>query len=223
MSSKWITSLFKSVVLTAALVTPFAASAFTEGTDYMVLEKPIPNADKTLIKVFSYACPFCYKYDKAVTGPVSDKVADLVTFTPFHLETKGEYGKQASEVFAVLIAKDKVAGISLFDAKSQFKKAKFAWYAAYHDKKERWSDGKDPAAFIKTGLDAAGMSQADFEAALKDPAVQETLEKWKAAYDVAKIQGVPAYVVNGKYLIYTKNIKSIDSMAELVRELATKK
>lgn len=158
MSSKWITSLFKSVVLTAALVTPFAASAFTEGTDYMVLEKPIPNADKTLIKVFSYACPFCYKYDKAVTGPVSDKVADLVTFTPFHLETKGEYGKQASEVFAVLIAKDKAAGISLFDAKSQFKKAKFAWYTAYHDKKERWSDGKDPAAFIKTGLDAAGMS-----------------------------------------------------------------
>ena len=124
MSSKWITSLFKSVILTAALVSPFAASAFTEGTDYMVLEKPIPNADKTLIKVFSYACPFCYKYDKAVTGPVSDKVADLVAFTPFHLETKGEYGKQASEVFAVMIAKDQAAGISLFDAKSQFKKAK---------------------------------------------------------------------------------------------------
>ena len=213
MSSKWITSLFKSVVLTAALVSPFAASAFTEGTDYMVLEKPIPNADKTLIKVFSYACPFCYKYDK---------VADLVAFTPFHLETKGEYGKQASEVFAVMIAKDQAAGISLFDAKSQFKKAKFAYYTAYHDKKERWSDGKDPASFIKTGLDAAGMSQADFEVALKEPVVQETLEKWKAAYDVAKIQGVPAYVVNGKYLIYTKSIKSIDSMAELVRELATK-
>ncbi|MGP8846974.1 thiol:disulfide interchange protein DsbA/DsbL, partial [Enterobacter hormaechei] len=28
--------------------------------------------------------------------------------------------------------------------------------------------------------------------------------------------------INGKYLIYTKSIKSIDSMAELVRELATK-
>lgn len=114
---------------------------------------------------------------------------DIVAFTPFHLETKGEYGKQASEVFAVLINKDKAAGISLFDANSQFKKAKFAYYAAYHDKKERWSDGKDPAAFIKTGLDAAGMSQADFEAALKEPAVQETLEKWKASYAVAKIQG----------------------------------
>lgn len=65
------------------------------------------------------------------------------------------------------------------------------------------------------------MSQADFEAALKEPAVQETLEKWKASYDVAKI-GVPAYVVNGKYLIYTKSIKSIDAMADLIRELASK-
>lgn len=33
------------------------------------------------------------------------------------------------------------------------------------------------------------MSQADFENALKEPVVQETLEKWKAAYDVAKIRG----------------------------------
>ena len=107
MSKLGISSLFKSILLTAALAVSFTASAFTEGTDYMVLEKPIPNADKTLIKVFSYACPFCYKYDKAVTGPVSEKVKDIVAFTPFHLETKGEYGKQASEVFAVLINKDK--------------------------------------------------------------------------------------------------------------------
>ncbi len=151
MSSKWITSLFKSVVLTAALVTPFAASAFTEGTDYMVLEKPIPNADKTLIKVFSYACPFCYKYDKAVTGPVSDKVADLVTFTPFHLETKGEYGKQASEVFAVLIAKDKAAGISLFDTKSQFKKAKFAGMRLTMIRKSAGQMGKIRRHLLKPG------------------------------------------------------------------------
>lgn len=68
MSKLGISSLLKSVLLTATLAVSFTASAFTEGTDYMVLEKPIPNADKTLIKVFSYACPFCYKYDKAVTG-----------------------------------------------------------------------------------------------------------------------------------------------------------
>lgn len=53
--------------------------------------------------------------------------------------------------------------------------------------------------------------------------MQKTLGEWKAsAYDVAKIQGVPAYVVNGKYLIMTKSIKSVDSMADLVKELAAK-
>lgn len=55
MSKLGISSLLKSVLLTATLAVSFTASAFTEGTDYMVLEKPIPNADKTLIKVFSYA------------------------------------------------------------------------------------------------------------------------------------------------------------------------
>lgn len=202
------------------LATSLMASAFTEGTDYMVLEKPIPNAEKTLIKVFSYDCPFCYKYDKSVTGPVVEKVKGIVTFEPYHLETKGKYGKLASELFAILIFKDQAAGVPLIDEKSLFKKAKFAYYNAYHDKKERWDGGADD--FLKTGLDAVGMTKAQFDEAVKDPKVQAIYEQWKASYDVAKIQGVPAYVVNGKYLIYTKNIKSIDSLADLVKELAGK-
>ena len=40
-----------------------------------------------------------------------------------------------------------------------------------------------------------------------------------STYDVAKIQGVPAFVVNGKYLIMTKSIRSLDGMVELVKEL----
>ncbi len=43
--------LFKSVVLTAALVT-LCGIGLPRAQDYMVLEKPIPNADKTLIKVY---------------------------------------------------------------------------------------------------------------------------------------------------------------------------
>ncbi len=38
MSKLGISSLFKSILLTAALAVSFTASAFTEGTDYMVLE-----------------------------------------------------------------------------------------------------------------------------------------------------------------------------------------
>lgn len=214
-----VKKITKGLVVICAILS-FSVAAFTEGTDYIVLEKVIPDAQGTLIKVFSYDCPFCYRYDKGVTPVVMQQVNGIVKFDPFHLETKGKYGVVASELFAVLINKDQESGVSLLDDKSLFKKAKFAFYNAYHDKKERWDGGADE--FLKTGLDAVAMSKEDFEQALTDPKVQAMLKRWKEyAYDVAKIQGVPAFVVNGKYLILTKSIRSTESMADLIKQLAS--
>lgn len=207
-----------TVALGFAVANPAAAA--TEGTDYVVLEKPIPNAQGTLIKVFSYDCPFCYKYDKSVTPNVVPKLPKTIVFRPFHLKTKGKYGPQASELFAVLIVKDQAKGVALTAEDSSFKKAKMAYYNAYHDKKERWDAGPD--AFLQTGLDAVGMSKADFDTAKNDPKVKALLTEWDASYDVAKIQGVPGFVVNGKYLILTKSITSVDGMVDLIVELSKK-
>lgn len=209
------------MMVVAILFVGVNALAFTEGVDYVKLDKPIPNADKSLIKVFSYDCPFCYKYDKSVTPKVVQNLDGVVKFESFHLKTKGKYGPQASELLAVLLVKDMDNGITNpFDDKSQFKKAKMAYYAAYHDKKERWDAGVD--SFLDVGLKAAGISKSDFEATKNDQRVKDLLNKWDASYEVAKIQGVPAFVVNGKYLIYTKTIRSIDGMTKLVKELANK-
>ncbi|AQW82296.1 thiol:disulfide interchange protein DsbA/DsbL [Campylobacter pinnipediorum] len=211
------TKLLSAVVIFGAL----SANAFTEGKDYMKLENPLPVENNTLTKVFSYACPFCYKYDKSVTPKVVEKVAGL-KYVPFHLKTKGDYGEAGSKILAILAVKDMKSGTSLLDEKSLFKKAKFAYYKAYHDKKERWDAGKNEAAFLKTGLDAVGISMDEYNKELQTPEVQDLLKKWDAAYDVAKIQGVPAFVVNGKYLIYTSSIKSIDGFAQLIEELLKK-
>ncbi|MDR0468195.1 MAG: thiol:disulfide interchange protein DsbA/DsbL [Campylobacteraceae bacterium] len=214
-------STFVVKVATAIFLLSTSVFAFTEGTDYVRLDNPIPNADKTLIKVFSYDCPFCYKYDKTVTPAVTKKVEDVVKFTPYHLKTKGKYGTQASELFATLIVKDIDNGITnFFDEKSLLKKAKMAYYTSYHDKKERWDAGE--ADFLNTGLKAVNMTKGDFDIAKNDPRVKELLNNWEASYEVAKIQGVPAFVVNGKYLIYTKSIRSVDGMADLIKELADK-
>lgn len=217
-SRRWSTFILFFVSL---FISVFSVHAFEEGKDYQILEKSIPNAEKSLIKVFSYDCPFCYKYDKSVTAEVMKQVNGIVEFRPFHLETKGKYGPYASQLFAVLIVKDKANNVDLLSDNSLFKKAKFAYYNAYHDQKERWDGGADD--FLKTGLDAVGMSRADFDAALEANEVQQLIKTWQdAAYDVAKIQGVPAYVVNGNYLVLTKSIKSIDSFAELIKELSEK-
>lgn len=217
--------LLQTLTTAIALIAIFASSgfAFSEGTDYQLLEKPIPNAENTFIKVFSYDCPFCYKYDKSVTPKVVPQLPADVTFRPFHLKTKSKYGVQGTQLFAVLLAKDQANGLSdedLFSDKSLFKKAKMAYYQAYHDKKERWDAGED--AFLKTGLDAVGMSKDELLKALDDPKVQALIDEWEASYDVASIQGIPGFVVNGKYLIYTKSIKSVDGMLQLINELLKK-
>lgn len=219
-------NLIKRSAIVAFAFAAINASAFSEGTDFVKLAKPVPDAQGHVIKVFSYDCPFCYRYDKSVTKNVMMKLPDM-KFEPMHLATKGIFGKYASELYAVLIVKDNEAGISLLDDKSLFKKAKFAYYHAYHDKKERWGgDASKPEnveAFLQVGLNASGISKADFEAGLKDPKVQALLNRWGLdtksgyAYEIAKIQGVPAFVVDGKYLIYTKAIRGIDQMVELIK------
>ncbi len=220
MNRRDISKTLAALAAASLLLGSGMAGAATEGTDYVVLEKPIPNAQGTLIKVFSYDCPFCYKYDKSVTPAVVPKLPKSITFRPFHLKTKGKYGAQGSELFAVLIAKDQAAGVALTADNSSFKQAKMAYYKAYHDKKERWDAG--PEAYLKTGLDAVGMSAADLAAAKARPEVQKLLAEWEASYEVAKIQGVPAFVVNGKYLILTKSIASIDGMVQTIVELSSK-
>ncbi len=216
-------TLIKTAAVLACAAAIPSAFAFAEGTDFIKLEKPLPGGEGKLVKIWSYDCPFCFKYDAGVDPkmvPLMEKATGL-KFDMFHLETKGKYGRAGSELFAYCLVKDKAAGITnLEDANSAFKKAKDAIYKAYHKKGERWAAGED--VFLKTGLDAAGISADEFAKNRKNADVQALADAWKPSYDAAKIQGIPAYVVNGKYLIMTKSIRSIDGMVSLIGELAKK-
>lgn len=197
------------------------AAGFVEGQDYVVLAKPLPNAEKTIVKVWSYDCPFCYKWDVGVDPKV---IGDVVketgfTFVPMHLETKGKYGRVATEFLAWCQLQDRANGLTSLDA-GLYKKAKAAWYVAYHKKGERWTAGEE--AFVKSALDATGLTAEAFAAARKDAKVQALADSWKPCYDVAKVQGIPAYVVNGKYLVMTKKVRGIKGFHDILVELSKK-
>nr|WP_314998991.1 thiol:disulfide interchange protein DsbA/DsbL [uncultured Campylobacter sp.] len=197
------------------------ANALEEGKEYQILQKPLDVPKNSVVKVFSYECPHCYKFDKTVTPKLFSEL-DGVKFIPYHLKTKGKLGETASKIFAAMIVLDEASDVSLLSDKSKFKKAKFAIYKATHDKDDDFNGGKDKARFIQTALSAAGVSDADYDKALASERAQEILKAWDDSYDVAKIQGVPAYVVGGKYLINVKAIGSVDAMAAAVKELLAK-
>ncbi|WP_295480734.1 thiol:disulfide interchange protein DsbA/DsbL [uncultured Sutterella sp.] len=218
------TLLASAVVLAGACAAP-AAFAFTEGkdADYITLDKPLPGGEGKIVKIWSYDCPFCFKFDAGVDPkavPAAEKATGL-KFDMFHIETKGKYGRAGSELFAWCMLRDKAAGITDWEnPDSLFKKAKDAVYKAYHRQGQRWPEGE--AAFLKTGLDAIGAKPEEFMAARKTPEVQALADSWKPSYDVAKIQGIPAYVVNGKYLVMTKSIRSLQGFVDLLTELSKK-
>lgn len=210
-----------SAALALAATIAMPAFAATAGQDYQVLEKPLPGGEGKIVKIWSYDCPFCFKYDAGVDPKVMPgaEQATGLHFEMMHLETKGKFGRAASEFLAYCQLEDQKAGVkSVEDAKSLYKKAKDAWYQAYHKKGERWAAGEE--AFQKTALDATGITADAFAAARKSAEVQQLADSWKPSYDVAKIQGVPAYVVNGKYLVMTKSIRSVKGFTELLTELS---
>jgi len=198
-----------------------SANALEEGKEYQILQKPLDVPKNSVVKVFSYECPHCYKFDKTVTPKLFGEL-DGVRFIPYHLKTKGKLGETASKIFAAMIALDEANDVSLLSDKSKFKKAKFAVYNAVHDKNDDFNDGKDKARFIKTAISAAGVSEADYDKALASQRAQEILKTWDESYDVAKVQGVPAYVVSGKYLLNVQALGSIDAMAAAVKELSAR-
>lgn len=192
---------------------------YKEGVNYSVLEKPFKVEKGTVIKAWSYTCPFCYKYDKAVTEKVIKQVPNA-KFEVWHLATKGTYGEQGSKLMAVAHQRDQAAKRDLFDKNSVLKKMKFAYYKAYLDKRMRWDEGED--AFYKEGFKILKTNKADFEKEVASPAVQNLLKRWEGAYPIAKVQGIPGFVVNGKYIISTQKITGINYMVDLIKYLQTK-
>ncbi|WOT05811.1 thioredoxin domain-containing protein [Shewanella youngdeokensis] len=192
-----------SILATALLVT-FTVSAAE------VIQIDTPALDNTVQKVYSVYCPFCYKYEKAVTPNLVKNLPDGTVFQAICLENKGKLGVESCEVLA---AADTISH-------KKYKQAKLAMYAAVHDQKLKNVKGSTAVKgdLAAIGLKAAGMSQAEFKAALASPKAQA-----KLAYDrtialtIAKKKGIPAIVVSGNKMIDTSSITSLANLDETIK------
>ena len=151
--------LIKMLILSAFFA--LNLSALTEGVEYQTLAKPLNVPKNSVVKVFSYDCPHCYKFDRTITRKLMSKL-DGVKFIPYHLSTKGKLGETTSKIFAALISIDEANGTDLLSDESKFKQAKFAIYKARHDEKDDFNDGKDKQRFIDLALNAAHVSKDEY-------------------------------------------------------------
>ena len=65
-------TFLKTAVAVAAMAFTAVTMAATEGTAYVTLDTPY--GEGKLTKIFSYDCPFCYKYDVGVDPKVLPRI-----------------------------------------------------------------------------------------------------------------------------------------------------
>ncbi|MCL1050283.1 thioredoxin domain-containing protein [Shewanella abyssi] len=190
--------------LAAALFMTFTVSAAE------VIQIDTPALENTVQKIYSVYCPFCYKYEKAVTPNLIKNLPSSAKFQAICLENKGELGVESCEVLA---AADTISH-------DKYKQAKMAMYAAIHDQKIKNVKGSKAVKgeLAAIGLKAAGISQAEFESALNSPQAQQKLNYDRSiALTIAKVKGIPAIVVNGNKMIDTSTITSLANLDETIK------
>ncbi|GGZ15433.1 MULTISPECIES: thiol:disulfide interchange protein DsbA/DsbL [Shewanella] len=198
----------KLLILAAALLLlPLAANAteFKEGVNYKIISDKPASVKPNLTEYFSFYCPHCYHFSKTFLPKLKADMPKDMTFKQIHVEFIGrEMGVVMSRAWAIselLNVSDKIEP---------------ALFAAIHEKHQRFTSMED----VKQFFVAEGVDAKEFEAAANSFMVNSMVASMKRSTENAKIEGVPALVVNEKYLIDTASLKSFEQLAEIIKYLS---
>ncbi|MDO8347164.1 MAG: thiol:disulfide interchange protein DsbA/DsbL [Rugosibacter sp.] len=193
-----LASLFAVALVTA---TPGFAADLEAGRDYTLIDPPLytPKGKIEVIEFFSYACPHCKEFHPVLDAWAAKLPKDVVlrrvpiTFRRLPWE-------RLSRIYFAL------------EAMGQVDRLNGAVFKSLHE--ERFVINSDEAAIdwaVKHGLD--GKKFGDM---LTSFSVQSKVQQADQESASAKIQGVPALVVDGRWLI---NNQAASGNADLLKRV----
>lgn len=180
------------------------AADFKEGEDYLVIQNPETIPGKVIIvrEFFWYGCPHCYKLEPFMNKWAKTKAADVAFFqSPAAMNPVWEASARGFYTAQLMGYQDKTHD-KLFEAIQKDKKRLFdqnslsAWYAGQ------------------------GLDKDKFNSYYNSIAVNTRIARTKAGAKRYQLTGVPAVVVQGKYLVKgegEKVPKVVDFLVDKVR------
>ncbi len=190
-----------TLLVTLFLVAPLANAAFEEGVQYQRLVNPQPTStgDKIeVLELFWYSCPHCYHLEPEVDEWLKRKPDDVeLVRMPAVLGPSWELLARAYYTADLLDAHDKIH-MPLFEH--------------LHEQRKRIRNpGELKAFFVEQGVSAE-----DFDNTFSSFAVITKTNRAKQVHNLYGIRGVPALVVNGKYLVRAETAGGNREMLEVV-------
>lgn len=210
------------------LITIFISFAFglTQGKEYQILPSKIqiPNASSSVIELFSYSCIHCYyQFNADILKDIKD-VLPKTHLEEWQISQMGIYGKEMNNILAYVSMLDAKKKLNILNKNSYFYNIVKIYYDVYFQKKIRVENKKDFYSFALKFLN----QKLDDEITIKDienyakNEGKNYIKRSNLGYEIAKIAGTPAFIINGKYLINLEYIYSKEDFLKVVKYLIKK-
>lgn len=177
----------------------------TEGTDYKKVATPqplqIPNKLEVL-EFFWYGCPHCKNVDPIVQAWEKTTPSD-VNFIKAHVS----WGKPLDSHQKIFYTLKSLKKNKEFDGKV---------FKAIHTE----GLGLDKPELISEFMDKNGINKAEWNAAYNSFSVSTDIAKSDALFKAYGLQGVPYFIINGKYVVggeSAQTMKIINKLLEMER------
>ena len=196
-----------ALVSLLALALP-AQAQLAAGVDFAEIKPPLQVDNPAKIEVvefFSYACPHCNDLNPIVKKWAAKLPAD-VAFKRIPVSFNSPFYQLMAKLFYTL---ESLGEIEKLDA---------AAFDAIHVKGLKLIDEKSVQEWaVSQGVDAKKFSDA-----FKSFSVDSNVKRADQLSRAAKIPGVPALVVDGRYLVVGKNVKNHDELLALTEKVIDK-
>lgn len=163
------------------------AAQYSPGNGYNLIQPAVPVMADGKIHVeeaFWYGCPHCFDLGK-ITAPWSKKLAEDVAFTSVPAQFGRPWVSHAQFYYTA-----EVLGV-LDDVHTKI-------FNSVHVQKKHLLSERDQRDFL---IKNAGISAEDFNKAYKSFTVRSRMKTANQRIESFGIQGVPAIIVQGKYVV----------------------
>ncbi|PLK58263.1 protein disulfide oxidoreductase DsbA [Candidatus Palibaumannia cicadellinicola] len=197
------------LILIISLVLASSASAvqFTEGKEYICLNKPA-TCEAQVLEFFSFDCQHCYQFEQVyhISSNVKKLLPANTTVTKYHVNCLGPLSKQLTQAWAVAMA------LGVEDKVSQL------MFSAVQNTQSVQTPDDIRMVFIK-----AGVSPKEYDWAWNSFVVKYLQRQQENAAIDFQLRGVPAIFIKGKYMIKNDGLdmRSIDLYMKQFSDVVT--
>jgi thiol:disulfide interchange protein DsbA len=201
MLKKWIFLLISGLLLTTPVV---AQQAFSEGVDYRRIDPIVKTSNPAKVvvtEVFWYGCPHCFRFEPIVHRWAAS-LPDTVVFEQVPSSLNPSWTEHARTFYAL-----KMMGVQ--------EQLHAKVFETIHVKRQRLAGLDAIARFVAD----QGVDEKEFRKHYASFPVDSLVRKNKKIEQRYGLRGVPAVIINGKYLTNGSMAGNFNRMIEIINFL----